>query len=30
MTQVEVAPANTLNAEQLGYKRSLGRRQVQM
>jgi L-asparagine permease len=27
---VEVAPADTLNAEQEGYKQSLGRRQVQM
>jgi L-asparagine permease len=30
MTDVEVAPADTLNAEQAGYKQSLGRRQVQM
>src|SRR5215475_7722950 len=27
---VEAAPADTLNAEQVGYKQSLGRRQVQM
>jgi L-asparagine permease len=30
MTQVGVAQADTLNAEQVGYTQSLGRRQVQM
>jgi L-asparagine permease len=30
MAQVEVAPADTLGAEQVGYRQSLGRRQVQM
>jgi L-asparagine permease len=30
MTQTEEAPQNSLNAEQAGYKQSLGRRHVQM
>src|SRR3954453_19933782 len=30
MTQTEEAPQNSLHAEQVGYKQSLGRRHVQM